>query len=364
MKAMVSLCRAVSLSIGSLLLLITMSLSAQAQSTKSLTDTLDVQDITSLEITNQYGDIVVSTWDRDEIGYDVQITVVKDDSSAADDLLDRLVYSVEEFNSTLTFDYEIEELNAGFFERLWSDITLEIDQSAIQIDVELTLPSGLDLEITNKFGDITIRDWEGDLTIKQKHGDVKVSGNVVSLRLDQSFGDADFDTVESARVDIRNVEFRAKTISDFNIESHGSVINLGNADKLSIDSNKDDMSIDQVKKLKGSVDYGTFYIQDLVDEIQASLRLTDLTIKNIISDSAIITIDQTNSEVEISVGKNAMELHATLEDGMLNVPKSDSDLETNIIDKKDNKRTITGALGVAPKGKITIIGKKGVVVIK
>ncbi len=360
MKAMEYLCR----SIWGLIILLCLPIAVSSQATKSLTDTLDMQDITRLSITNQYGDIVISTWDRDQIGYSVQIAVLKDDISAAHDLLDRLVYSVEEFNAQLTFDYEVESLNAGFFERLWSDITLEIDQSGIQIDVELTVPRELSLDIENKFGDITIRDWNGSLKVKQKHGNVRVSGNVKDLRLEQSFGDADFNTIESARIEIRNVEFDAKNIDEFIIESHGSVININNTLQVTIDSNKDDLTIDRVNQIKGSVYYGSLYIDELVDKIQAQLKLTDLKIKNIISEDAVLSIDQTNSDVDIDLNGQAMDLEATLQDGLLNVPKSSSELSTIILDKKDEKRSITGNIGSNPKGKIVLNGKKGIIIIR
>ena len=340
------------------------SYSAHGQVNKSLTDTLDVNAIESLTITNQYGDIVVSTWDRDQIGYDVQITVLKDDMDVAEDLLDRLTYSVEEFNSNLKFEYEVEEKNAGFFERIWSDITLEIDQSAIQISAELTVPKEMKLNITNRFGDITIRDWSGDLTVKQKHGDVKVSGDVSNLRLDHSFGEADFNTVKRARIEIRNVEFNAKNIEEFDIDSHGSEINLDNAMKLTLDSNKDDLSIEHVERVKGSIDYGSLYIEELVEEIQATLRLTDLTIKSIVNKNATITIDQSNSEVDINLNGQSMNLDATLQDGLLNVPEAESSLETTTLLEKDAKRIIKGNIGPDPQGKITISGKKGVIIIR
>jgi len=360
MKAMESLCKA----IVAIVIFFGVTHTSYSQVSKSLSDTLAVNDIESLSISNQYGDIVVSTWDQDQIGYDVQIVVLKDDTDVAEDLLERLVYSVEEFNSDLKFDFEVQEMNAGFFERLWSDITLEIDQSAIQINAELTVPKDLTLDITNKFGDITIRDWSGDLTIKQKHGDVKVSGNVIKLRLNQSFGDADFNSIDDARIEIRNVEFRAKRIEEFNIESHGSEIILDNAMRIVLDSNKDDLTIDQVNRVKGSINYGSFIIEELVEQIQATLKLTDLTIKNIVNEDADITIDQTNSEIDINLNGLSMDIDATLQDGLFKVPEADSVLETTQLDDKEENRTIIGSIGANPKGKIVIEGKKGVIIIR
>ncbi len=140
---------------------------------ETLDQTLAFSQGSSLEVENTNGEIVIATWDRDEIRIEA---LKKARGSSANDLqaaLDALEVSIEETVNGVS----IETRFPGKGSPGWSR-----NRTSLNVDYLITIPhqANLDLETVN--GDVRVSDVFGELVIETTNGgiDVKNSGGRVS----------------------------------------------------------------------------------------------------------------------------------------------------------------------------------------
>ncbi|HEX3385426.1 MAG TPA: hypothetical protein VHS53_09570, partial [Mucilaginibacter sp.] len=61
------------------------------------------------------------------------------------------------------------------------------------ISYQLFVPAGLKLSVTNRFGNVHIKNFDGDLSLDEKFGDLKVEHTTGPIKLDVEQGNADID---------------------------------------------------------------------------------------------------------------------------------------------------------------------------
>lgn len=347
-------------------MLITLPLVSQGQSIaeKVTRDTITIEDFAEVRIENEYGDVVISTWEEPSIAYEFLIRVEKRDLDAAEDLLERVQINVNNFGRLVTINSAIADREDNFFTRLLSDIPLELDMSDVTIDVNISIPQEVDLEVTNSFGDVVTLDFIGKLRCNLKHGNLKVNGDLKTLDLDHSYGRVDLRSTGLAKFNLRNSRLSAESITDLRLESQGSEIEIENIEYLNIASNKDELRIINVEKIRGEMRFGNVFIDQIGKEIWLELRVTDLRVSKLKDSSPTIFLDHQNSEVDISISNTSFDLKADLEDGVLRLPESFNNLKSNVIDEKEKKRVITGKYGSGSMGDFELKGKRGYVILR
>ena len=350
-----------------LAMLITLPLVSQGQSIaeKVTKDTITVEDFAEVRIENEYGDVVISTWEKPSIAYEFLIRVEKRDLDAAEDLLERVQVDVSNFGRLVTISSSIADREDNFFTRLLSDIPLELDKSDVTIDLNISIPNEVDLEIINSFGDVVILDFIGKLRCNLKHGNLKVTEDLKTIDLDHSYGRVDLRSTGLAKFNLRNSRLSAESITDLQLDSQGSELQIQTIDYLNLDSNKDEMRIVEVEKIRGDMRFGNIFIEEMGQELSLELRVTDLRITEINNSNPNIYIDQQNSDVDITIHGAAFNLKANLEEGVLRLPESFKNIQSDIIDNKANKRIITGNFGPQETtGLFELRGKRGYVILR
>ncbi len=351
--------------LSSVILLLGLStLSAQFTAEKVIADSLSVDDFAEVRIENQYGNIVVTTWDQPKIVYEFVIDVDKKEVDDAEELLARIVDDVDNFGRLITIKSQIKEKEAGFFGRLLSDFNIDFDKSSLDINLDITVPSDVELNVVNAFGDVIVLDYSGKLSCEVKHGDIKVSDGLKSLDLTHSFGEATLNNIGLAKLNLRNSELTAEKADDLHLDSHGSEIQIKEIGYLNIESNKDEFRAVSIDRVKGQMRFGDMNFDAVNEEINLELSVTDLRVTEIQSPNPRIFIEQSNSDVDLGISSTGFNLKATMKEGVLRLPDSMKNVHSETIDKKDNIRVVTGSYGLADKGEVEFKGRRGYIILR
>lgn len=192
-----------------------------------------------LQISNSFGKIVVNTWAKNEFKVDVQMKFGADDEDYVNNMINGSSISDSKNGSIVSFKTNLARNNGTH------------GDNHMEINYTVYMPAGNAVDITNRFGNITLPDLYGKATVNVSYGTLNAQQllnkeNNVRVR----FGDANITTFNGGRLDVgygkvkagtvtnvtANISFagfnadRLKTAADINIK-YGDGFNIGAIDK-------------------------------------------------------------------------------------------------------------------------------------
>src|ERR1700730_1660471 len=213
---------------------------------KTYSKSYPVSSSEKISISNQFGEMKLTTWDKNEVKVDVNITAKADDEQRAKQILDKI--SIEDgkgsggvyFKTKLAKDQWDNEKN--------KDEKKNHRNEGMEINYTVYLPAGNPLNADNQFGPMTVPDYRGEATLTSKFGSL-TAGKISNAKAV---------TVEFGKADIAQLNGGKLTIKF----SRGSVNKLGGevdaifefCDKIKINVDNDLKDLD----IKNS--YSTMYV--------------------------------------------------------------------------------------------------------
>ncbi len=265
----------------------------------------------------------------------------------------------------MSISYEIEEKNNGFFANLFDKANpFDFDRSNVQIDYTIYLPAKAEIDVTNKFGDVLIEDWSGKLKANVAHGDIWITGDLAKADIEIGYGKLRTNSINYASIGLKNGELDMETSKNLRLNSDGSDINIDNVTSLEIYSNKDEIEIEALGTIYGNLKFTNLVLNRLDKDVDLTMKVTDFRISQILNVQADIAIAQESSEIVLDVNNFPLLFDAKLEQGLVRLPKSFINVDSKMLDKGKRIRKISATYGKNPQGKVSISGKKGVILLK
>jgi len=151
---------------------------------------------------------------------------------------------------------------------------------------------------------------------------------------------------------------------DMRLTSSGTEIGMGTINSLELYSNKDDIILDQAGTIYGNLKFSTLVLDRLTQDVDLSMKIADFKVMRITSEQAQIAIEQESSDISLTVTDFSHRFDATLEQGVVRLPKSFENVHSNMLDKGKKLRKIAGTYGKDKTGSIKINGIKGIVTLR
>ncbi|MEP3209898.1 MAG: hypothetical protein ABJN95_11945 [Maribacter sp.] len=348
-----------------LVLLIGQSVTAQEKVSKKITKTYAMTNAGELQLENKYGSITLNGWDKDELSVEISIAVNHRKKDNAEELLKRIQPIMREGDDFVALGYEILEKSSGWFANFFEKANpFDYDRSNIQIDYTIYMPAKAELKLTNTFGDVVIQGWSGRLKSLVEHGDIWIGENLNKADITMRYGKLRARDLSYGSIDIKNGELDMSNSKSLRLNSSGSDITLNAITSLEIYANKDEITAEEVHTMFGNLKFTTLEVDRLSDEADMTLRVAEFRVAEITNASADIAIEQESSEISLNVTNFSHRFDATIEQGLVRLPKSFENIDSKMLDKGKKLREITATYGNDAKGRISIKGKKGVVLLK
>lgn len=343
-------------------LLTSISLFSQNTFTKKIEKTIGVSDDVRLYLDNKYGEINIKGWEKNIVAIIVNVKVTNKKEERAKSILDAIKVDIKESRDLIRVESRISGNKNGFFSRYFNNLT--IGKSNAQIDYTIYLPQNVELDIINKFGDIILDDWDGELKVNMKHGDLWLNDKISKANIEMKYGKIRAKTIDTGQIILKNGSLDLQKSQNLLINSSGSKIEMNQIYELELISNKDDIIIEDVENLNGKVRFSNIKIENLGKEIELTMKLADLRILKIKQPDIIVSIDQESSDIDINITKTSFKFKAALEQGLLRLPKSFSNISNKVIDKGMKIREIKAEYGKSLSGTFNLVGKKGIIILK
>lgn len=341
------------------------AITAQVKVSKQVTETYSMTNAGELHLENKYGNINLFGWDKDEVSVVIDIVVNHKKGDNAQDLLNRIRPVLKDGDDYVSIKYEIAEKSSGFFTNLFDKANpFDFDRSNVQIDYTIYLPAQAEIDATNKFGDLLIEDWTGKLKANVEHGDIWVNEDLAKADIEIAYGKLRTKSINYGSIGLKNGALDMETVKNLRLNSSGSDINIDNVTSLEIYSNKDEIEIETIGTIYGDLKYTNIILSRLDKDIDLTMKITDFRVSQILNPEAAIAISQESSEIVLDVTNFPLHFDATLEQGLVRLPKSFENVASKMLDKGKHIREISATYGKNPQGKVSISGKKGVVLLK
>ena len=337
---------------------------AQERVSKTIERSFSLDNDGELTLENKYGNINVTGWDQDQVSVKIDITVNHRKYGTAKDLLNRVRPEIKSSSGYISIVSEIENKNTGWFADFFNRTNpIDVDRSRVQIDYEVFLPRKAKLNVTNRFGDVLLEDWNGELKTLIEHGDLWINEDLGKADIILKFGKVKARNLNYASLNLKNGELDMADAKSLRLNGNGMEMTLGEVNSLEVYSNKDDISIDNVGTLYGSLKFSTLHLESLSQDVDLSMKIADFRVRQISNAEAEINIEQESSDINLTVTDFPRNFDATLEQGVVRLPKSFENVDSKLLDKGRRLREIRATYGDAKTGLISINGIKGIVTL-
>src|ERR1700761_340767 len=197
---------------------------------KLINKSYDVTADDKLSIDNQFGNVVVSTWDKEQITVDIEVSARAASDERAQDIMNKIDVHDSRDGHDIRFKTNVDEIHNGNGKNRHNE---ENDRS-FYIDYIVHMPTGNPLSIENSFGKTEVPALKGSVSLVSKFGSLN-AGKLDNVdQIDVEFGKAYLTELNSGRVSFKfdkevhvgKVDGSVKITSEF---SQNVQINVGDA---------------------------------------------------------------------------------------------------------------------------------------
>ena len=348
-----------------LVIMITNVLYGQEVVSKKIEKTFDLTNTGEVHIDTKYGEVYINGWNKNNIQIVAEIKVTHKKKEKAKSLLDRITPTFRPAGSLVTIKTEIGEKNKSAFSRYFNKVNpFDFDKGNVTINYTIYMPANAEINLTNKFGDVIITDWNGKLDATIQHGDLWINENLSNATIDMKFGKMNAKSITYGNLTFKNGEISMDESNILELNSSGTTIDAVKIKSLELHSNKDEITVGKVTKVNGQVKFSKIKLNEVQDRVSLNTKLADIRINKITSQNAHIEFFQESSDIHLNINGFTFEFDATLEQGLLRIPTSLKNVETTVVDKNKKIREIKAFYGNEPLGHVSISGYKGIVILK
>ncbi len=347
------------------LLMIGFSMHSQETLTKKIEKTFKMTNTGELHLNNKYGNIIVNGWEQNRIELTIDVKVTNKKKDKAKDLLDRIDTDIKEAGDFISITSEISDKNKSLFSRYFNKVNpFDLDKSNVEINYTIYMPINAEIDLTNKFGDVILDNWTGKLKTNLQHGDLWINEAITNANIDIKFGKLRAKSITYGSISLKNGNVNIETSRELLLKTSGCHIDIGHVKDLELISSKDEILIEQVDTIDGELMFSNAQINAVDSNIDLIMQVAELRVSKINQPDAVVMINQESSDINLNVSHLAFKLDATLEQGLLRLPKTFYDINTTMLDKGKRIRKVNARYGKVSLGVFTFTGKKGIITLK
>lgn len=193
---------------------------------------------------NKYGKINVKTWLNNSVKIDITIIVHAKDQREADRTFDRIKVNFLNTPGYVRAETVIEQTSGWY-----------VNDCGYEINYEIWMPVGNQLELTNKYGNSWVASMKGKLTADIKYGDLRVEALYNDVDLNISYGKVWLARANNVAGQVSYSELNVAETGDVLLDSKYSETKVEKAGKLRITSKYDDFTFGTIDELRMQTKY-------------------------------------------------------------------------------------------------------------
>ena len=313
----------------------------------------------TLDISNKYGDVVIESWNKDQIVIDVKVTVDMSNKEKAQKYLDLIDVKFSDEANVISAKTVIDD-NFNFTG--WGD------SRKFSINYNIKMPVGTDLTLANKYGNTDIDELHGLMDLDIKYGNLTAGkltrGNIKPLSsLTISYGKGTIDETGWLSLVERYVGNMSISKSQaILLDSKYSKITLGETSSMVGESKYDNIKIENIKNLVLENGYTEINIGELTKKLDYKGSYGSFSIDRIPSGFESVDVETHYMGVKLGIEESAnYKLDAKVSYGGLKYNEDNFKNHRRIVE--NNSSEISGTVGNEenPSAKVNVLSSYGTV---
>lgn len=204
--------------------------SEMSERKKTIVKVYDVTAKDHLVIDNQFGNVTINIWNRDEIRIDITIKA----NSSSEERVQRFLNAVEiaerRTGDQIILKTTINKESGGSWVM---NRNKDGEKNGVQIDYQVSMPKVNPLTVKNTFGNTKIPTFSAPLTIHQQHGNFSTTElNSNQVDVDVRFGNVDIQTMENGKLNIQYSNLQLEKANNINLNNQFGGLWIGEVSRL------------------------------------------------------------------------------------------------------------------------------------
>lgn len=261
---------------------------------KEVNNTFSVGKSDKLYIVNEFGNITVTHWNRNEISIHAVIESGARTDKRADELIGYVNVELNKQGNTVK----------GVTSR--KNFSGTRDNERLNVNYFIQMPSTIELELEQKFGDIYLPDRnEGKASVELKFGNIRGGSFTKDLYMEAEYSNVTLTDLVNAQMDLKfcgSVTMQnAKTLQ---IDAQYSTLKITQVDKLQLESSFGNLTVGQLTNGELEMKYSDGTIKKLEQSLEIEgLSFCTLIVKDISSNFTTINAESNYGNLELEIPK-------------------------------------------------------------
>jgi len=235
---------------------------------------------TRFELINKYGNVNIINRDDASITIEATVKVNTRDKNRADEILNMVQIHISQEGDVIRAETDMDEDLGKIFKGM------DFGNNGLEINYNITMPKTVPMNLSNKYGNVTIDELVATSTLEIKYG--KLSANrivhdakepLTKVYLSYSNG-----TIQEAKWIELDIKYSKITITESKalaILSKYSKVYITNGTSIVSESKYDTYEIGKLNNFITTAAYGHFTISQLTGKLQVDSKYTDLIVDKI-----------------------------------------------------------------------------------
>ncbi|MFC3364451.1 hypothetical protein ACFOG5_14850 [Pedobacter fastidiosus] len=219
----------------------TVQTGSDAERSKSFSKSFSVDNNDKVNLNNQYGAIVIKTWDKKEVRVDIDIKAYSNSENDAQKLIDDVSIDANKTGDVVSIKTNMGEKNGRYGRGVKNGVTTW--RREVKVIYTLYMPAINPLTVQQQYGNVDMGDFSGPTSLKVQYGNL-TAGNLSNAN------------------NYINVQYGKTTVQDLNAaivkHEYGGGVNIGSVGTIEISAEYVPVNINTIRKSADiKVEYGS-----------------------------------------------------------------------------------------------------------
>jgi len=333
---------------ASLMLIIFNSLSAQNETeTRSFIKTFPVSRETSLDISNKYGTIQITPWNKDSADIRAEIKAYAKDRSKLHKMFEGINVNFSDSKYLIRVQTEFTSNINTLFES-FKGMTNKIISydSHIEINYYISIPDYLNLRIENKYGDVYMENSTGEFRMTISNGSFKANTLGKNSSVNMVFCDARISSFVSGNIDASFSELSIGSTEDLSMNSISSKWDIRKAGIVRGESKRDKFYIENIASFQCNSYFSDFKLNNLKNKVNLTTRYGSFNADLIDKGFDDVSINSNYSDISLSFDQgSSYNLDIRHTNAFLVLPDKNIKSEEKVLNQDKKEILTTGSVG-------------------
>ena len=214
-----------------------------------------------LEITNKFGDLNVTSWDKNKVKIDVKVSVNGDDKELVLNKLKSISIDITNTQSLVkavtVFNNQQKRYKKG--KKLNFSVTYVVK-----------VPKSNSVNLNNKYGNISLDELDGNAIISCNYGNISLdalNSNDNIIKMNYS-GGSEIKYIKSGKINGNYNTYKIGKAEDLVINTGYTTTSIGKANTIIYDGNYGGLNIDEIENLSVDANYLGLKLKKLISELK------------------------------------------------------------------------------------------------